>query len=143
MKFRDALSDQQWAALSPAEKMRHRTEASTPSERWLIRELEAIGLEIIPQANVGPYYVDIRVLPRKFGIEVDGPIHNSKDRRKSDRKRQAYIQRQGWTIFRVTNDRLAREMAKVVAEIAALVEYKNAGESRRRKMREAGFIPNH
>ena len=56
---------------------------------------------LIPQYQIGNYYVDFAHIPTKTVIELDGkPYHTAPHQIARDEVRQKYIERQGWRFLR-------------------------------------------
>ena len=68
----------------------------------------------------GHHYVIDIVNPRtKIAVEVDGSSHGSLKKQASDRRKDAFLQEQGWLVLRVSNDQALQNTAKVAASIAS------------------------
>ena len=61
---------------------------------------EEIGLTVLLEYNVPPYYLDIYLPELKLAVELDGPMHS----RKRDKKRDGFIKRRhGIDVWRFRN----------------------------------------
>src|ERR1043166_7148920 len=60
------------------------------------------GLKFRRQHPIVPYFVDFYCHDAKLGIELDGISHNG--RAEEDRRREAFLKRQGLTVLRFSND---------------------------------------
>ena len=83
-------------------------DAKSPFEEEVLRSLQAMGHDVIPQVGVAGYRIDIGVRhpnePGRFllGIESDGAAyHSAKDARSRDRLRQQVLEGLGWRLHRV------------------------------------------
>jgi very-short-patch-repair endonuclease len=59
-----------------------------------------LGVKFRRQVPIGPYIVDFACLARRLVIEVDGSVHDYAD----ESVRTGYLESQGFTVFRFTND---------------------------------------
>jgi very-short-patch-repair endonuclease len=81
----------------------------TPAESvfWeLVRDHRFMDLKFRRQHQIGDYIVDFYCAEEKLIIELDGKVHESEKRKKTDHKRDAYLQKLGNKILRITNDGL-------------------------------------
>ncbi len=93
---------------------------STFPERLLwgrLRNHRCAGLKFRRQHAVGPYVVDFFCASERIVVELDGRSHD--DRGPQDRERQDYLERQGLSVMRFSNDRLLADLDGVVEAIAA------------------------
>jgi very-short-patch-repair endonuclease len=74
------------------------------------------------QHPLSTYIVDFYCHNVKLVIEVDGSIHNDPVVIERDLQREADLRLWGYTIMRFTNERVIKEIDKVVAEITKCVE---------------------
>ena len=61
------------------------------------------GLRFRRQHPIGPYVADFACVPIKLVIELDGATHGSDSQVAHDRRRSAYMARQGWKKIRFSN----------------------------------------
>lgn len=73
--------------------------AFTPIEDNVWSAIRYLGLPLYPQYPIGPYFVDFADPYRRIAIEVDGRAWH-KDR-EADERREDYIRRQHWRIYRI------------------------------------------
>lgn len=76
-----------------------------------------LGVKFSRQMPVGPYICDFMCRSHKLVIELDGSQHG--DRVEYDEARTAFIERQGFRIFRFWNNDLAENIDGVMERIAA------------------------
>ncbi len=70
------------------------------------------------QHPVGPYIADFACLPLRLLIEVDGDSHYRDEAAMlRDRRREAFLEAQSWTVFRATNSEVYGAMDYVLAGI--------------------------
>lgn len=71
----------------------------TPIEQNFWSDCREVGLVLYPQYPARGYFIDFANPVAMVGIECDGrAFHTDKDR---DAKRQAVLERNGWTIYRI------------------------------------------
>ncbi len=83
-------------------------EPDSDFELFVMKQVQAMGCEAVPQVGVAGYFVDIGVRhadwPHGFvlGVECDGAsYHSAKSARDRDRLRQEVLERLGWRLHRV------------------------------------------
>ena len=100
----------------------------TDGERRLWSELRAFknryGVHVRRQAPIGPYIPDFAIHDLNLVIEIDGQHHFEPDQMVRDRKRDQWLQGQGYKVLRFNTGELADSFDGCVEEI----------------MREAGII---
>jgi very-short-patch-repair endonuclease len=85
---------------------RHETEAERVL--WeLVRGRKLLGLKFRRQAPIGRFVVDFFCHERALVIEADGPIHL--ERVEYDGEREAWLDRQGFTVVRFSNVEILSE----------------------------------
>jgi len=72
--------------------------------------------------NIGPYIVDFLCKESRLVVEVDGGIHERKDRRAYDRERDAFLHGCGYCVMRIKNAEVRISLPGVLDRIG------NAGE---------------
>jgi len=76
---------------------------STDAEKLLWSDLRAgrcEGMKFRRQHPVGQYIVDFVCLERKLIIELDGGQHALPDEARKDRQRDAWLEKEGYTVVR-------------------------------------------
>ncbi len=71
------------------------------SERKVIAELKRRGVPFRHRARIDRYEIDVLV-GRHIVIEVDGYVHLTRDSVSRDRRKDAYLRTQGFTVLRIT-----------------------------------------
>jgi very-short-patch-repair endonuclease len=90
----------------------------TPPEKHLWQSLRANrlgGFHFRRQQIIDGYIVDFYCHAADMVIELDGPIHKGK--KVYDEHRQKYLESQGLTVLRFTNQQVLEEIELVLAEI--------------------------
>ena len=67
----------------------------------MVRASRMCGLKFRREHPIGPYTVDFVCLAIKFIIEVDGKDHFTNEGVTRDRKRDEYLRREGYEVFRL------------------------------------------
>jgi len=89
----------------------------TRAETLLCRYIKAHrveGLGFRRQVPLGNYVADFVCHSAHLIVELDGESHDFESRRKTDHRRDARLQSQGYTVLRFTNDQVPRELEGVV-----------------------------
>ena len=97
----------------------------TPPERRLWSALKAQTFDhahFRRQASIGPYIADFAWLSGKLVIELDGDTHGSDEAVEHDRRRDAFLSREGFHVLRFGNRDVIENLEGVVAAIAAEVK---------------------
>ena len=91
----------------------------TQGEERLWKALRALKLNIRRQAPMGPYVVNFVSHAGKLVIEVDGYHHTMPERQAADAERDAWFDRQGYRVVRVTDLDAYNDPARIAGRIAA------------------------
>ena len=101
-----------------ARKLRKR---QTPAElvMWeLLRDRRYMNLKFRRQHQFGHYIADFYCHEQKLVIELDGPVHAGRDRKKHDQRRDAYLVSMGLTVLRFKNEDFLASPENVLQRIA-------------------------
>ena len=79
-----------------------------------------MGLRFRPQHPIDIFIADFYCHPVKLVIEVDGGIHQSKDRKEYDIGREGELENWGIHVLRFTNEEVENEMTQVIKEIETI-----------------------
>lgn len=92
---------------------------STPAEDklWYYLRSQKLGVRFRRQYGIGKYIVDFYVPSHRLVIELDGPIHLSREAREYDAERQRDIEALGINVIRFTNDRILCNIDSVIRDI--------------------------
>ena len=104
------------------ETARELRKKQTPAETimWeLLRDRRLMSLKFRRQHQIGDYIADFYCDDKKLIVELDGPVHGTRERRKVDHKRDAYLKSLGMTVIRITNEKLIDHPEDALAEIAS------------------------
>jgi very-short-patch-repair endonuclease len=100
----------------------------TPAERRLwnaIRGRRLMDVKFVRQLPVGPYFTDFACREAMLIIEVDGDTHSSDVEVQYDKRRTAFLEREGYRVLRFWNDDVYKALPEVCdAILAALAEGK-------------------
>jgi very-short-patch-repair endonuclease len=78
----------------------------TQAERVLweaLRSRRLGGHKFVRQLSIGPYFADFACREHKLVVEVDGATHGEDAEVTHDERRTAYLNEQGWRIYRCWN----------------------------------------
>ena len=117
--------------LDRAREMRQRP---TPAEdfAWeLFRDRRFLGLKFRRQHQIGNYIVDLYCHEQRLVVELDGPVHDSEERRTTDRNRDAYLESLGLTVVRIKNKHLLLHTREALDEVADAINPPPAERGRR------------
>ena len=92
------------------------TEAESALWKWL-RNDTLLGFKFRRQHIIGTYIADFACLSKKLIVEVDGLIHEHPDHKLSDGERTKWLNEQGFTVIRFTNERAIYDTKEVCSEI--------------------------
>ena len=105
------------------ETVRELRKKQTPAEAifWeLVRNGLFMGLKFRRQHQIGDYIADFYCHEHRLVIEFDGGIHASRQER--DGKRDAWMEAQGFKVFRFPNEQLLEDAQSILTDIAAVIE---------------------
>ena len=74
------------------------------------------------QHSIGPYIADFASVAAKLVVEVDGDSHGADDAVAYDRRRDAYMNEQGWRVLRVTNKDVFKRLDDVLDGIGRALQ---------------------
>ena len=85
-----------------------RTETPTEAALWaLLRNRQLLGQKFRRQHPIGRYFADFYCCAARVAIEADGSSHDGRALR--DRRRDAWLRRQGVTLLRFPNAMILNE----------------------------------
>ena len=99
--------------------------ALTPPEArlWVCLRRRALAdLKFRRQHPIGPYVLDFYCAEAKLAVEVDGQSHSHPDRIDHDRRRTAWLERQGLAVFRIAAEEVRTNLDGVLVSIRAVAE---------------------
>jgi very-short-patch-repair endonuclease/restriction endonuclease S subunit/predicted nucleotidyltransferase len=105
------------------QKAREMRKKQTPAEDlfWeLVRNRRFMDLKFRRQHQLGDYVADFYCHEHRLVIELDGGVHDAQH--KKDRKRDAWMKAQGYTVLRFMNEQLLDDPESVLNKIAASIE---------------------
>jgi very-short-patch-repair endonuclease len=109
-------------ALQRARQLR-RNKTEAKRRLWLaLRNKRLNGYKFVRQLPVGPYFTDFVCREQKLVVEVDGATHGTDAEVRHDEKRTAFLQAQGYRVFRVWNDDVYRYLPDVLDAILLALE---------------------
>ena len=69
----------------------------------LVRNRKFLGLKFRRQHQIGPYIADFYCDSKKLIIEIDGKVHNTREQKQKDLKRDKYLTSLGNKVLRFSN----------------------------------------
>jgi len=83
-----------------------------------LRNRQLAGCKFVRQHPIGPYFADFACRDKRLVVELDGSQHAGSD---YDRRRDAFMQAQGWSVLRVwSHEALGQTTAVCETILAAL-----------------------
>lgn len=100
-------------------KARHLRREMTAAEvsLWKYLKNRAIGYKFRRQHPIGPYVLDFYCYELNLSIELDGEVHNQPMADYKDQVRTDYLNQQGITVLRYSNDIVFRNVESVLKSI--------------------------
>ena len=92
------------------------------AESRMALEIKAFGKDTFDrQYPIGPYFADFYFPKNKLVLEIDGKdYHTSPEQVAHDRKRDIYMNKQGYAVVRVTGSMAERNTSGVLSVIRAI-----------------------
>ncbi|AND39586.1 endonuclease domain-containing protein [Cytobacillus oceanisediminis] len=102
--------------LSPVAAERIRCQS--PIERILYDALVSQGYVVRTQVPCGRYSIDLAIPTLKLAIECDGKaFHSSPAQKAHDRRKNAFLRKNGWHVLRFSGRQINQELSKVLYRI--------------------------
>jgi len=92
------------------------TEAETVL--WDCIKERQLGQPFRRQHIIGEFIADFACIPAKLVIEIDGGYHQLPEQQTSDEERQEWLESQGFTVIRFTNEEVISDIDNVLETIA-------------------------
>ena len=93
-----------------------------------LRRQQLGGYRFRRQVPIGPYIADFACAEVKLVIEVDGATHAAPTAIQHDARRAAFLQQQGWHVWRVWNNEVYDNLEGVLEGL--LIELRNLEKKR-------------
>lgn len=86
------------------------------------RFLDSNNIIYIRELHVGRYFIDFALLKPKIAIEIDGQQHLKPERAKSDERKNALLEKEGWQVFRIKwpLDNIKDSLKKILQTVGLL-----------------------
>lgn len=96
----------------------------TEAERvlWMFLKGSHLGIPFKRQHVIGQYIADFVSLPAKLIIELDGGYHQLPQQQVNDEERQIWLESQGFTVLRFTNEEVFGDIDNVLETIEKEIE---------------------
>jgi len=109
-----------FAGLKTLARELRKDQTSAEELLWsLLRNRQLLGFKFRRQHQFGRYVADFYCRNAQLVIECDGSAHNSNEQWHHDRNRDAYMELQGLTVLRFSNERVLKDTDSVIDEIAS------------------------
>ena len=98
--------------------------APTLGEKAMWKYLQSfrpLGARFRRQAPIGAYIADFAWLSARIVIEVDGATHEQPETLERDRRKEAFLRRQGFQVLRVNDNEVIANSMQAFADIEAAV----------------------
>ena len=82
----------------------------------VLRAKRLCGLKFRRQFASGPFFADFACVARKLIVELDGGYHDYQYA--DDLSRQRFLESQGWSVIRFSNDAVLKDVEAVAISIA-------------------------
>jgi len=93
---------------------------------WFYLRKNSLGYKFRRQHPISIYIADFYCNALKLIIEVDGDIHMDVDVQKRDLERQKYLESEGISFLRFTNDDVEKRMERVIEKIEEFINVKTS-----------------
>ena len=96
----------------------------TPAEQtfWLRLKEQFPEYKFRKQHPISIYIADFYCHKLKLVIEIDGSIHDSKEAKSDDEKRQKNLENLNLTVIRFTNEQIKNEVESVIEIVTSAIE---------------------
>lgn len=95
-----------------------RVKCESHIERRLFNALVFNGYSVRTQVPCGRYRIDLALTSQRIAIECDGKAYHSSPAQKAhDRRKNAYLRKNGWRVLRFSGSQINGNMSKVLARI--------------------------
>ncbi|MCQ6282130.1 endonuclease domain-containing protein [Bacillus sp. EB600] len=95
-----------------------RNKCESPIERRLYDALAFRGYAVSTQVPCGKYRIDLALMGPRIAIECDGKAyHSSPEQKAHDKKKNAYLKRNGWQVMRFSGSQITSDLGKVLQRI--------------------------
>lgn len=106
---------------------RHISAHRTSSERTFAPFVEAFCVErgwtMVLDYQIGPYFPDMIIEEQKLVIEIDGNYHDKIVQMAKDFKRNSYMRKRGWVVFRFANDQIEKDPEWCIGQLKAFLRH--------------------
>ena len=76
-----------------------------------------LGFKFLRQHVIGDYIVDFLCRDKRLIIEVDGGYHAERKQHESDEVRSSWLESQGYSVIRFSNEQILHDIDNVLNEI--------------------------
>jgi very-short-patch-repair endonuclease len=95
-----------------------RMKCESPIERRLYDALVVRGYTVSTQVRCGKYRIDLALVGPRIAIECDGKAyHSSPEQKAHDRRKDAYLHKNGWKVLRFSGRQITRGLKYVLDKV--------------------------
>ncbi len=117
LPFEGLADPRVYGLLKEFAKTNRALQTEAESALWKYLRDDTLGYKFRRQHIIGNYIADFACLSKKLIVEVDGLIHEHPDHKLSDEERTKWLNEQGFTVIRFSNDRAIFDTKEVCTEI--------------------------
>ena len=90
-------------------------------------KLKELKIYFIRELRINKYFIDFALPDLKIAIEIDGQQHKLKERKKSDIKKDAFLNSRGWKVIRIKfpEENIKESINKIFEDIKIKMEDRN------------------
>ena len=106
-----------YSKLKEFAKENRRRPTDAESALWIFLKNNGLGKAFKRQFIIGQYIADFACLEAKLIVEIDGGYHQLPQQQTSDEERQQWLETQGFTVIRFTNEEVIGDIENVLETI--------------------------
>ena len=96
-----------------------KSKSESPLEKMFEDQLLEYGILLDQQFFVGPFRIDFGIIDKKICFEVDSMAYHTKSEDiEKDNRRQDYIEKNGWMVYRIPSWMIYKQKGLAAGEIA-------------------------
>lgn len=107
----------EYGLLKENAKTNRRNQTEAESAFWSLAKGSGLGEKCRRQYVIGQYIVDFFFRQSMLIVELDGGYHNDPEQIDRDKQRQEWLEDQGYTILRFTNEQILFDTDNSIIEI--------------------------
>lgn len=104
-------------------KDNRKSQTEAESVFWQYAKGRGLGEKCRRQYIIGEYIVDFFFRKSMLIVELDGGYHFTGEQQQKDKERQDWLEKNGYTIMRFTNEQVICDIDNTIQEIKKLLKY--------------------